>query len=103
MGAEMDRVEELLRRLDEEPPTPSVVDVHRAVVDGRRRSRVRAIVGTTVAGLAATLATAGTVAVVQAGAPQRSPFVVATDVHSVPSRPAAPKGPSACTVAVLPF
>ncbi|MDQ7904098.1 hypothetical protein RB614_06120 [Phytohabitans sp. ZYX-F-186] len=56
---------ELLRSLDDEPRTPSTVDVRRAVADGRRR-RARRAVGYTGAAAVTVLAVAGA-SVVAAG------------------------------------
>ena len=50
---------DLLKSLDDEPRTPSTVDVRRAVTDGRRRRRIRRGVGYASAAAVTALAVAG--------------------------------------------
>ncbi|WP_030434193.1 hypothetical protein [Actinoplanes subtropicus] len=107
---------DLLRSLDPEPPTPSTVDITRAITAGRKR-RVRRGVG--YAGVAAvtTLVVAGVaVAVGQHGAgPKRTTAVAASPSHSgAPAKgdytipgtkdwvPPAAIPPSSCTIEKLP-
>ena len=108
---------DLLRSLDPEPPTPSTVDITRAIAAGRKR-RVRR--GAGYAGVAAvtTLVVAGVaVAVGQHGAGPTRPTTVAASPK--PSKQALPKGdytipgttgwappaatpPTSCTIEKLP-
>jgi hypothetical protein len=98
----MENLEELLRRLDSEPSVPSIVDIERAVTDGRRRARVRAVAGTAAAGLAVMMAVAGTAAVVRTTRPHRTPSPAAAATSAPATRPAAPAEPQQCAVRVLP-
>jgi uncharacterized membrane protein len=102
---------ELLRSLDDEPPTPSTVDVARAVRSGRRRKQRR---GLGYAGIAALTAVAiGGVAVASAGTKPKPPEPVkpvATGkpkpAYTIPGTPGwtapAATAPTSCTIAKLP-
>lgn len=88
---------ELLRSLDDEPRTPSTVDVQRAVAAGRRR-RTRRAAGYAGAAALTVLAVAGA-SIVAAGpfrdrAPESAP--------PGPAAPAAPTPPASCTLERLP-
>lgn len=90
MSAEFD-----LRALDDEPPTPSTVDVQRAVADGRRRKNRR---GAGYAGAAALTVFAVVGASVAAG----GLFPDARPVADVPAAPKAVTPPTGCTLERLP-
>jgi uncharacterized membrane protein len=106
---------DLLRSLDDEPPTPSTVDVDRAITVGRRRHRRRAVGYAGVAALTV-VAVAG-VAVVNARTSTRpSPNLAATKKPSASAKPKpaytipgtagwkapAATAPTSCTIEKLP-
>jgi hypothetical protein len=98
----MEDVEEVLRRLNDEPPIPSIVDIGRAMTDGRRRARIRAAAGSSGVVLAVVMAVAGTSAVVRAGRPHPARPVMAAASSASATRPASPAEPTRCAVEVLP-
>ncbi|MET8150440.1 hypothetical protein ACIBSW_09655 [Actinoplanes sp. NPDC049668] len=88
---------ELLRQLDDEPRTPSTVDVRRAVADGRRRLRARRAAGYGGAAAVTAIAVAGTsfaAGVVGRDAPEHPATGAAPSV--------APAAPTGCTLGRLP-
>lgn len=103
----------LLRALDDEPHTPSTVDVTRAIADGRRRRRVRRAAAYGVASAATALVLVGaSVAVGAMRAPARhdqtigtAPATAATTVPPPPSADPVPKdapaAPAKCVIAQL--
>jgi hypothetical protein len=95
----------VLGRLDGEPDTPSGVDVHRAVTDGRRRRRARRV-----GGYAATAVVTVLVLVGGAGAadgwlgPQASPATSQAPGSPDPTEPAVappPQAPTKCQISEL--
>jgi hypothetical protein len=89
----------LLSPLRGEPATPSRVDLARAMTEGRRR-RVRWWAGgAAIVALTATAAAGGTLAVsaLHRPAPHPAPRIV-----TIPSPPVIKRGPTACTVTLLP-
>ena len=94
---------DLLRPLDDEPRTPSTVDIRRAISDGRRRRQTRRI---GYAGAATMTAVAVAGASVAAGGlfTDAPPKVAATGSPGATASkaPAAPKAPTSCEIERLP-
>lgn len=100
MSEEQDYARRALRLLDEEPDWPSIVDLDRAVVEGRRQVRRRTAVRITAAAVAVGLAAggaAGTVAHRHAGTPLSGGPQASASVAVQ-----APTAPSACVAHLLP-
>jgi uncharacterized membrane protein len=106
MSTEID----LLRSIEDEPPTPSTIDIDRAITSGRRRNQRR---GWGYAGVAVLTAVAVTgVAVANARTPRTTPELAATKkpsappAYTIPGTPGwtAPAAtlPSSCTIQRLP-
>jgi hypothetical protein len=85
----------VLRALDDEPRAPSTVDVTKALVEGRRRRRVRKIKLTCTGGAAAVLLIAGGFAVVRPDAGDGVPTVAQSAPASAPSSAGPTGSPSA--------
>ena len=105
---------DLLRSLDPEPPTPSTVDITRAIAAGRKRRMLRGVGYTGVAAVTTLVVAGVAVAVGQHGSGPARPTVVAASKSAAPPKGdytipgtagwAAPAAvpPSSCTIEKLP-
>ncbi len=108
----MDLDEQAARRtllvLDEEPETPSTVDVRRAVLDGRRRTRRRALVRAGALAMAVGLLAGAALGVVAhqsppgGGAATVMPSLAPSVTPSASQAAQAPPAPASCAVQRLP-
>ena len=92
---------DLLRSLEDEPRTPSTVDVRRAIADGRRRRRLRRGIGYTSAAAVTALAVAGT-SFAASGLSTKTPKNAAATGGAAASSKPAVTPPTSCTLNRLP-
>jgi hypothetical protein len=93
----------VLSQLDEDPHTPSTVDVMRAVTDGRRRRRARRLAGyAAVAGGTAVVLVGGSAVAGAWRGPAGEPDGSATG-SAAAAVEAAPPGPTSCAIKELPL
>ncbi len=93
----------ILGQLDDDPPVPSIVDIERAVGDGRRRRRVRRAAGYgAVAGAAALVLAGGSVLAGTLRGPGTHIDGSQQAAASAPV-PKAPPAPTACALHMLPL
>jgi hypothetical protein len=108
----MDQDEQLARRtllvLDEEPDTPSTVDVHRALAEGRRRTRRRTVVRAAAFAMTTGLVAGASLGVAvhrhhpDGGVAEVVPSILPYVSPSVSQAAQAPPAPTTCAVHVLP-
>src|SRR5438552_14911334 len=92
----------ILGQLDQDPPTPSKVDLARAVTDARRRRRTRQVAGYTAVAGATALLLVGTSAVAGRWLSPAPSQPGSGGTGSSPTA-AAPPAPTKCTLGELPL